>query len=98
MILIKPSITEKSIRNNKNNCYVLIVNINSNKIRIKKEVEKKFGFLVKNVRTMVYPRKDKSKYTKKGFLYGKTNKIKKAIIQFDKSQEINFIKKNEKSV
>ncbi|WP_185859113.1 50S ribosomal protein L23 [Blattabacterium cuenoti] len=95
MILIKPFVTEKFTKENKNNCYILSVDVKSNKIQIKKEIKKKFGVSVKNVRTMIYPRKDKSKYTKKGFLYGKTNKIKKAVLQFEENQKIDFINKKE---
>ncbi|ACY40260.1 50S ribosomal protein L23 [Blattabacterium sp. (Blattella germanica) str. Bge] len=95
MILIKPFVTEKSSQGEKNNCYTLSVNVNYNKIQIKKEIKKKFGFSVKNVRTMIYPRKDKSKYTKKGFLYGKTKKMKKVIIQFKENQKIDFFNQQE---
>ncbi|WP_185876647.1 50S ribosomal protein L23 [Blattabacterium cuenoti] len=96
MILIKPIFTEKSNRMNRNNFYIFSVHINCNKIQIKKEIEKIFGIFVKDVRTMIYPRKDKSKYTKKGFIFGKTNKIKKAIIKFEENQKIDFYRKKEK--
>ncbi|WP_185872036.1 50S ribosomal protein L23 [Blattabacterium cuenoti] len=95
MIFIKPIFTEKSENFKKKNCYILHVNVNCNKIQIKKEIKKIFGFSVKNVRSMIYPKKDKSKYTKKGFIYGKTNKIKKAIIQFKENQKIDFFNKKE---
>ncbi|WP_185871466.1 50S ribosomal protein L23 [Blattabacterium cuenoti] len=92
MILIKPFITDKSYKGEKYNRYIFSVNINCNKIQIKKELNKLFGFSVKNVRTMIYPRKDKSKYTKKGFLHGRTIKIKKAIVQFYENQKIDLKK------
>lgn len=95
MILIKPFITDKSYKGEKHNCYTFSVNINCNKIQIKKEITKLLGFSIKNIRTMIYPRKDKSKYTKKGFLYGRTNKIKKAIVQFKENQKIDFLNKKE---
>ncbi|WP_185853152.1 50S ribosomal protein L23 [Blattabacterium cuenoti] len=95
MILIKPFVTEKLTKKDKNNCYALSVDVNCNKIQIKKEIKKKFGISVKNIRTMIYPRKDKSKYTKKGFLYGKTSKMKKAVIQLEENQKIDFINKKE---
>ncbi|WP_185861960.1 50S ribosomal protein L23 [Blattabacterium cuenoti] len=93
MNLIKPFITDKSSKGNKKNCYIFSVHIDCNKIQIKKEIKKIFGFSVKNVRTMIYPKKDKSKYTKKGFLYGKTNRIKKIIVQFNENQKIDFFEK-----
>ncbi|QIK16624.1 50S ribosomal protein L23 [Blattabacterium sp. DPU] len=95
MILIKPFITEKSYRGEKYNCYVFSVNINCDKIQIKKEIKKLLGFSIKKIRTMIYPRKDKSKYTKKGFLYGKTNKIKKVVVQFYENQKIDFLNQKE---
>ncbi|WP_185861086.1 50S ribosomal protein L23 [Blattabacterium cuenoti] len=96
MILIKPFITDKSYKGKKYNCYTFSVNINFDKIQIKKKIKKLFGLNIKNIRTMIYPRKDKSKYTKKGFLYGRTNKIKKVIVQFDKNQEIDLFNINQK--
>ncbi|WP_185860530.1 50S ribosomal protein L23 [Blattabacterium cuenoti] len=95
MIFIKPFITDKSYKGEKYSCYTFSVNINYNKIQIKKEIKKLFGFSVKNIRTMVYPRKDKSKYTKKGFLYGRTNKLKKVTVQFYENQKIDFLNKKE---
>ncbi|WP_185869428.1 50S ribosomal protein L23 [Blattabacterium cuenoti] len=98
MIFIKPFFTEKSSKEEKKNFYTFSIsntNKNYNKIKIKKEFEKILGFSIKNIRTMIYPRKDKSKYTKKGFLYGRTNKIKKVIVQFNKNQKIDFFNKKE---
>ncbi|WP_185858345.1 50S ribosomal protein L23 [Blattabacterium cuenoti] len=90
MIFVKPSITEKSSKRIKDNYYTFYVRINCNKIQIKKEIKKVFGCSAKNVRTMIYPRKDKSKYTKKGFIYGKTIRVKKAIVQINENQKIDF--------
>ncbi len=87
--------TDKSYRGKKYNFYTFSVDISCNKIQIKKEIEKLFGFSIKNVRTMIYPRKDKSKYTKKGFLYGRTNKVKKAIVQFYENQKLDLLNKKE---
>ncbi|WP_185868850.1 50S ribosomal protein L23 [Blattabacterium cuenoti] len=96
MIFIKPFLTEKDSKKKKkvSSC-IFSVNVNSNKIQIKKEFKKIFGFSAKDVKTMIYPKKDKSKYTKKGFLCGKTNKMKKAIIHIEKNQKIDFFNKKE---
>ncbi|WP_185855877.1 50S ribosomal protein L23 [Blattabacterium cuenoti] len=94
MILIKPFITDKSYEKEKKNIYTFSVPVNWNKARIKKEMNQIFGFSVENIHTMISARKRKSKCTKKGgLLYGKTNKIKKAIIQLNK--KINFFQKEE---
>jgi|GEM_PF-5947143 Ribosomal protein L23 len=91
MILIKLFLTDKSLQREEYNCYTFSVNVNCSKIQIEKEIKKLFGFSVKKIRTMVCPRKNKSKYTKKGFIYGKTEKIKKVIVQFDGNQKIDFL-------
>ncbi|WP_238784347.1 50S ribosomal protein L23 [Blattabacterium cuenoti] len=95
IILIKPFITDKSYKGEKYSFYTFSVDINCNKTQIKKEIKKLFGFSVKNIRTMINPRKNKSKYTKKGFLYGRTNKLKKATVQFFENQKIDFLNKKE---
>ncbi|WP_185866959.1 50S ribosomal protein L23 [Blattabacterium cuenoti] len=95
MILIKPFITEKFYKIEKYNCYIFSVNINCDKILLKKKIKELFGFSIKNIRTIICPRKNKSKYTKKGFIYGKTNKLKKVIVQFYENQKIDFLNKKE---
>ena len=54
-LLRMPLITEKStiLREKGQNAYVFRVDINANKIEIKKAVEKLFGVEVEHVRTMV---------------------------------------------
>ncbi|WP_185852592.1 50S ribosomal protein L23 [Blattabacterium cuenoti] len=93
MILIKPFLTDKSSLKEENSCYTFSVYINCNKNQIKEEIFRIFGVSVKRIRTMIYSRKDKSKYTKKGFLYGRTNRLKKAIIQLKENQKIDFFNK-----
>ncbi|AWU42590.1 50S ribosomal protein L23 [Blattabacterium punctulatus] len=98
MIIIKPVITDKSSTsiNEEQTFYTFFVCMKSNKNQIKKEINKVFGVTIKKIRTMIYPRKDKSKYTKKGFLYGKTIRLKKAIIQLKENQKIDFF--NQKKI
>lgn len=81
-ILLKPIITEKMTKNGESyNRYGFLVDTSSNKIEIKKEVERIYGVSVTAVRTMIYRPDRKVKYTKSGVQYGKTNKLKKAIVQ-----------------
>ncbi|WP_317168001.1 50S ribosomal protein L23 [Blattabacterium cuenoti] len=96
IFLIKPFITDKSSIYKMNNCYIFSVSINWNKTEIKKKINEIFGFSVKKIRTMIYPKKNKSKYTKKGVLYGKTNRIKKVIIQLKENQIIDFFENQKK--
>ena len=52
-ILIKPIITEKATNDSElNNRYTFQVNVKSNKVEIKKAVEKAYGVSVEKVRTI----------------------------------------------
>ena len=90
-VIIKPIITEKATSNSElNNCYTFMVNIKANKIQIKKEVESIYGVSVNKVRTLNYGPLRKTKYTKTGIQNGKTNAKKKAVIQLDEGDTIDF--------
>jgi len=53
-ILIKPIITEKATNDSElNNRYTFQVNVKSNKVEIKKAVEKAYGVSVEKVRTIM---------------------------------------------
>ncbi|APQ17948.1 50S ribosomal protein L23 [Maribacter hydrothermalis] len=80
-VLIKPIITEKMTADSElNNRYGFVVNPKANKLQIKDAVEATYGVSVKKVRTMNYGPSRKSRYTKTGVQHGKTNAIKKAIV------------------
>jgi len=90
-ILIKPIITEKATTNSElNNCFTFQVSNKANKIEIKKAVEAAYGVSVDKVRT-INVRPDRStKYTKTGIQHGKTNAIKKAIVQLAEGETIDL--------
>ena len=90
-ILIKPIITEKATADSElRNCYAFQVNTKANKIEIKKAVEAAYGVSVEKVRTMNV-RPDRSiKYTKTGIQHGKTNAVKKAIVQLAEGETIDL--------
>ena len=90
-ILIKPIITEKATNDSElNNRYTFQVNVKSNKVEIKKAVEKAYGVSVEKVRT-INVRPDRStRYTKAGIQHGKTNAIKKAIVQLAEGESIDL--------
>ncbi|WP_185882262.1 50S ribosomal protein L23 [Blattabacterium cuenoti] len=97
-LIIKPFISKKtSFFQEKHRCYTFLIRLNSNKIELRKELNEMFGVTIKCIRTMIYYKKDKSKYTKKGLLRGKTNKVKKAIIQLQDNQYIDFLYKQDNS-
>ncbi|EAR02119.1 50S ribosomal protein L23 [Maribacter sp. HTCC2170] len=90
-VLIKPIITEKMTADSElHNRYGFVVDPKANKIQIKDAVEATYGVSVKKVRTMNYGPTRKSRYTKTGIQHGKTNAIKKAIIDVAEGDIIDF--------
>ncbi|MFI2741210.1 50S ribosomal protein L23 [Zhouia sp. PK063] len=90
-VLIKPIITEKVTADSElNNRYGFVVNSNANKVEIKKAVEATYGVSVEKVRTMNYGPERKTRYTKTGIQHGKTNAVKKAIVQVAEGDIIDF--------
>ncbi|MEJ4086688.1 50S ribosomal protein L23 [Galbibacter orientalis] len=90
-VLIKPIITEKATADSElNNRYGFIVDTKANKLQIKDAVEATYGVSVEKVRTMNYGPKRSARYTKTGIQHGKTNAIKKAVIQVAEGDIIDF--------
>ena len=90
-ILVRPLITEKmnSIQE-KQGKFGFIVDVNANKIEIKKAIETTYGVNVEKVNTLRYDGKAKSRYTKAGVLSGRTNSYKKAIVKLAAGETIDF--------
>ena len=77
-VILKPVITEKSMAGMGDNKYTFLVHTQANKSQIKEAVEKMFeGTKVARVNTMNLDGKKK----RRGMVYGKTSKTKKAIVQ-----------------
>ena len=90
-VLINPIITEKATSASElQNCYSFLVNNKANKIEIKKAVELAYGVSVNKVRTLNYGPERKTKYTKTGIQFGKTNATKKALVQVSEGDVIDF--------
>ena len=90
-ILIKPIITEKATNDSElNNRYTFQVNKKSNKVEIKKAVEAVYGVSVEKVRTINVRPDRKTKFTKTGVQHGKTNAVKKAIVQLAEGETIDL--------
>ncbi len=88
-VLVKPLLTEKTSKETETyNRYAFVVDIKANKNHIKNAVEKFFDVKVLNVRTSVLP--GKTKRAGKGFK--KTAKSKKAYVQLQDGQKIEFFK------
>ncbi|MCS7018231.1 MAG: 50S ribosomal protein L23 [Cytophagales bacterium] len=89
-ILIKPLITEKLSLQSEKGIFGFQVALKANKIQIKKAVEEMYGVNVKDVRTIIVAGKSKSRFTKRGFVSGRTPKYKKAIVQLAEGEMIDF--------
>ena len=99
-IIVKPLISEKMtrltdaaaspkmtrIQRDKNKP----VDKRANKIEIKKAIESFYGVKVLDVNTMNYSGKVKARYTKAGYLVGRTNAFKKAIVTLAEGDSIDF--------
>jgi large subunit ribosomal protein L23 len=96
-VLKKPLVSEKMALLNerpssKYNQYAFRVNLDATKTEIKKEVEEMYGVSVSSVRTMVYAGKKRMRYTRTGFISGKSPKFKKAIVTLATGESIDFYK------
>lgn len=90
-ILIKPIITEKATANSElRNCYTFAVKTKANKIEIKKAVEAAYGVSVEKVRTINVRPDRRTRFTKTGIQHGKTNAVKKAIVQLAEGEMIDL--------
>ncbi|MBA9074696.1 large subunit ribosomal protein L23 [Flavobacterium gossypii] len=90
-IIIKPIITEKITKDGEVfNRFGFIVDKRANKIQIKNAIEAAYGITVVEVNTMNYRADRSTKYTKSGIINGKTNAYKKAIVQVQEGETIDF--------
>ena len=89
-VILKPIVTEKSMNAMGEKKYTFMVHPEANKSQIKEAVEKMFeGTKVKSVNTMNMD--GKNKRVRGTMTFGKTAKIKKAIVQLtEESAEIEI--------
>ncbi|MFN8845089.1 MAG: 50S ribosomal protein L23 [Chryseotalea sp.] len=89
-LLKKPLVTEKVSAMNEKGRYGFIVDMNANKVEIKKAVEKQYGVTVESVNTMRVMGKFKVRFTKSGVLAGRKPNYKKAIVTLAAGEVIDF--------
>lgn len=90
-VIVKPLVTEKMTSiSEKSSRYGFIVSPKANKVEIKKEIEAMYNVTVLDVNTINYAGKNKSRYTKAGFIQGRTNAFKKAIVTLKEGDVIDF--------
>jgi len=90
-ILLKPIVTEKmTALGERFNRYGFVVERTANKLQIKKAVEDLYSVKVKDVNTMRYGSKRKSRYTRSGIVSGKSEAFKKAVVTLAEGESIDF--------
>src|ERR1044071_3454433 len=90
-VLIKPVLSEKSNpHQDKVRRYAFRVAKNANKLEIKRAVEQFYGVTVIDVTTSTSPGKNKTRYTKAGFISGQKPSFKKAIITVAEGDTIDL--------
>jgi len=90
-VLIKPILTEKANgQQEKLKRYAFKVSRKANKLEIKKAVEEFYGVSVVDVNTLVVPGKNKTKFTKAGFVKGVKLAYKKAMVTVAEGDTIDL--------
>lgn len=90
IILQKPLITEKLSRLQQMGKYAFKVDKNATKPEIKRAVEERYPEVkVAKVNTMIMPSKPKGRFTRSGYVAGRSKVWKKAIVTL-KEGEIDF--------
>ena len=90
-VLIKPILTEKANGQQESlRRYAFRVARKANKLEIKKAVEAMYGVTIVDVNTIVVPGKNKTRYTKKGFVQGQKPAFKKALVTVAEGETIDL--------
>ena len=90
-VLIKPILTEKAnAQQEKLKRYAFKVNRKANKLEIKKAVEDFYGVAVVDVNTLVVPGKNKTRFTKAGYIKGVRPAYKKALVTLAEGDTIDL--------
>ena len=90
-VLIKPILTEKAnAQQDTLRRYAFKVARKANKLEIKKAVEEFYGVSVLDVNTAVQPGKNKTRFTKKGFVKGQKSAYKKAMVTVAEGETIDL--------
>jgi large subunit ribosomal protein L23 len=90
-IIRKPIITEKAMSLGHTRQYAFEVSPDSTKIDIKKAIEELYEVKVDSVRTLRVKGKNKSRFTKKGLMKGRTKLRKKAYITLREGYSIEIV-------
>ncbi|HEY0433057.1 MAG TPA: 50S ribosomal protein L23 [Chitinophagaceae bacterium] len=90
-VLVKPILSEKAnAQQDKLRRYAFRVSTRANKLEIKKAVEEFYGVSVIDVNTSTSPGKNKTRYTKAGFISGQKPSFKKAFVTLAEGDTIDL--------
>jgi large subunit ribosomal protein L23 len=90
-VLVKPILTEKAnAQQEKLRRFTFKVDRKANKLEIKKAVEEFYGVQVVDVNTVVVPAKNKTRFTKAGFIKGRKSAYKKAMVTVAEGETIDL--------
>jgi large subunit ribosomal protein L23 len=90
-VLVKPILTEKAnSQQDKLRRYAFRVDRKANKLEIKKAVEDFYGVTVVDVNTAVVPGKNKTRFTKAGYVQGRKPAYKKAMVTVKEGDTIDL--------
>jgi len=90
-VLVRPVVTEKvNGQIEKSGRYTFMVGKGANKLEIKKAVEEFYGVKVTDVNTVVVPAKNKTRFTRAGFLSGRKPSYKKAVVTLAQGDSIDL--------
>lgn len=90
-VLIKPILSEKAnAQQEKLRRYAFRVSQKANKLEIKKAVENFYGVNVVDVNTATAPGKNKTRFTKAGFIKGRKPSYKKAFVTIAEGDTIDL--------
>lgn len=90
--LIKPIITEKTTQLQEElRKYTFEVDLNASKIDIKEAIEARYPEVeIEKVNTAIMPSKPKGRYTRSGYVDGRSKVWKKAIVTLKEGSEIDL--------
>ena len=90
-VLIRPIVSEKTNKLSElRRTYAFRVHRRANKLEIKQAVEQFYGVTVNDVHTLVVPGKNKTRYTKAGFIKGQKPSYKKALVTIAEGENIDL--------
>jgi large subunit ribosomal protein L23 len=90
-VLKRPILSEKSAAQEPLGKYVFEVDPKANKVEIRNAVEERYNVSVKSVRTSVSKPRVKERWTGRGFIAGKTDRTKKAIVTLSAGETIDLL-------